>query len=101
MSEKEVLNKGSDRAVRIALFLLSVIAVPFVVTGFYRVLPEAWPLRIWAVIPFVLVGATAVALIVRGGRGRFVGWGFIAGSCLYATFLVWLFVQLGTQPEIP
>ena len=75
------------RAVGVGLAVLA--AVPFAVTGMFRLLPSEAPLA----VPFLVLGAVGVFLLLRPGPKRAAGVGLLAGAGLWAGALLWLFAQ--------
>ena len=75
----------------VGLGLAVMVAVPFAVTGMYRLLPYETP----TAVPFLVLGAVGVPLLLRSGLKRAAGAGLLAGAALWAAALVWLFAQWG------
>src|SRR4051794_22380863 len=87
-----------QRALQVSVGLAVALAIPFLVTGFYRLTSEvAFPgryLLAWLALPFLILGSAGLILAWRAPRARPAAWGMIAGCCWYAVFLAWLLYEL-------
>ena len=72
----------------ILYFVLAAISVPFLVTGVFRVIPEAWP----TATPFGVM--LVVAALAWPLAGRAVAAGISAGTIAWAVFLYWLLNEM-------
>lgn len=89
-------------ALNVALGALTFVAMPFLVTGFYRLLPSSFhSLFFWFIpAPFVILGGALIAAWIKRPAWRapmrFVLVGGLASLVIFGVFLMWLLATFST-----
>lgn len=78
--------------------VLGGLAIPFAVTGIYRILPDSVPGGFWLSTPFVVLALVAGGLWLLPSVPRSISGGIRVGLVAWAAVLAWLIGSLAATP---